>query len=215
MFTTLKVHIVDHDPAIRRNAMTLARSAGAKLETHRSCADFLDAYAPDSPRCLAVDVTGIGAEELRGLREIHSRHDPIAVVALGANATVAVAVAVLKAGAVDFIEKPCRIEDLAKAVVDAMEVAKRRHADRREKQEFTRRLADLSERQREILRHVVSGKTNKVMAYELGISERTVEVHRYHLMRRMAVGSAVELARMVGAFRDDSMCSCAADVCNQ
>jgi FixJ family two-component response regulator len=196
--TTPRFHVVDRDPAIQHNLMQVAHGVGARLEVHGTGAEFFAAYSPDTPGCLAIDVATLGDREFAALDVINSRHDPIAVVALCANATVSLAVRALKAGAVDFIEKPCGVDDLTKTVRPALEMAKQLYTRRHERAEFERRLAELSARQREILHHMVRGKANKVIAYELGISERTVEVHRYRLLQRMAVGSAVELARMVG-----------------
>jgi FixJ family two-component response regulator len=199
--TTTGLHVVDRDPVIQQGLMAFARRVRAKLDVHRSCRDFLAAYSPDMPACLVVDLTMLGDREFAALDAVRCRHDPLTVVALSANATVPLVVRILKAGAIDFIEKPCGIEELTDAVGGALEVARQLYTRRREQGEFERRMAELSARQREILHHLVLGKANKVIAYELGISERTVEVHRYRLMRRMAVGSAVELARMVGALR--------------
>lgn len=193
-----RLYVVDRDPAIRQALSAVASKHQAKLEVHRSVAELMSAYAPSGPACLAIDVTTIGGRELAALDALGSRHDPIAVIALSAMATVSMAVRALKAGAIDFIEKPCRIDHLVDAVAAALAMAQRLYDRQRECGAFEKRLADLSARQREILQHIVMGKANKVIAYELGISERTVEVHRYRLLRRMAVGSAVELARLVG-----------------
>jgi FixJ family two-component response regulator len=203
ILNTIRLHVVDSDPCVHQALRTLARSTRARLEFHSTGAEFLEAYSPDVPGCLAIDVTTLGSREFAALDVLNSRHESIAVVALSGNATVSLAVRALKAGAIDFIAKPCGIVDLVDAVQRALSIAKHLYDRRCERGEFERRLGELSTRQREILHHIVLGKANKLIAYELGISERTVEVHRYRLLQRMAVGSAVELARLVGAFQSE------------
>jgi FixJ family two-component response regulator len=178
---------------------TFGRANGIDVAAFRSANDFFAAYAPERPSCLVLDVTPrVG--DLAVLDWLRARHEPIAVVAVAAKASVRVAVHALKAGALSFIEKPLDDGELVANVRLALEHSARSFHRERQRCTFERQLARLTARQREVLCHIVLGKANKLIACHLGISERTVEVHRHRLLRTMCVSSAVELALLAGAF---------------
>jgi FixJ family two-component response regulator len=161
---------------------------------------FVEIYTPDRPSCLVLDVELPGDREVDLLETLKASRAPVGVIAVGAEGRVPIIVRALKAGALHFVEKPFEARDLLESLPQALEEATRRFVNARQWQDFEGRLRDLTDREREILCHVVLGKANKLIAWDLRISERTVEVHRFRLLRKMRVSSAVELARLVGAF---------------
>jgi len=196
-----RLYVVERDVMVIEFLRRFGRSVGVDLTGHRNGTEFIRAYMPDRPSCLVLGIEAPGDCELALLDSICSRHEPIAVIALGTQAAVPLVVRALRAGVLNFLEKPLSERELVDSVTTALDGARRNFTSRRQWNEFEKRLAKLTVRQREILQHIVLGKANKVIASELGISERTVEVHRGHLLRRMCVGSAVELARLTGAFQ--------------
>jgi two-component system response regulator FixJ len=195
-----RLYVVDSDPSVREILNGFGRSAGVEVNVFASGAAFLDAYAAERPGCLVLDVESPGEANLGVLDVIRARHHPVAVVALGANADVSLVVRALRAGALSFLEKPLNCEELIATVASALEQSAATFDRDLRQRAFARRLGVLTPREREILSHLVVGKANKVVAYDLGISERTVEVHRYRLLRKMGIGSMVELARLAGTF---------------
>lgn len=195
-----KLYVVDSDPTVREALNGFGRSQGVEVAVFPSAGAFLDAYAAERPGCLVLDVKSQEASALGTLDVIRAHRHPVTVVALGADADVSLVVRTLRAGAVSFLEKPLDGAVLVETVASALEHAAKTLDQHRRRTAFERRLAKLTPREREILSHLVVGKANKVVAYDLGISERTVEVHRYRLLRKMAVGSVVELARLAGTF---------------
>lgn len=196
-----KVYLVDRDYAVGDALCRFSRRSGVEVAVSHTSAEFVRVYAPERPSCLLIGIEAPGDSELALLHSIRERYEPIGIVALGAQTGVPLVVRVLRAGALNFIEKPLTDRDLLDGVSGALEQARRTFAIGRRQSEFEGRLAELTKRQHEILQHVVLGKANKVIARDLGISERTVEVHRHQVLRKMRVGSAVELARLTGEFR--------------
>jgi len=196
-----KLYVVERDVMVIEFLRRFGRSIGVEVSGHRNGAEFIRAYTPERPSCLVIGIEGPGDPEVALLGSIASRREPIEVIALGTQAAIPLVVRALRAGVLNFLEKPLAERELVDNVAAAIESARRTFISRRQWNDFEKRLAKLTSRQREILHHIVLGKANKVIASELGISERTVEVHRGHLLRRMCVGSAVELARLTGAFQ--------------
>lgn len=196
-----RLYVVERDVMVIEFLRRFGRSVGVEVTGHRNAAEFIRAYTADRPSCLVIGIEGPDAPELALLDSIRLRHEPIGVIAVGSQAAIPLVVRALRAGVLNFLEKPLAERELVENVSLALEGARRTFSSRRQWSEFEKRLAKLTSRQREILQHIVLGKANKVIASELGISERTVEVHRGHLLRRMCVGSAVELARLTGAFQ--------------
>jgi FixJ family two-component response regulator len=194
------LYVVDQDPEIRRALIAAARSEQAGVELHRNAAECLEALRAEEPGCAVLDIDAMDAGAYPTLDFVCQRRGAVALVALSARATASLAVRTLKAGAFDFVEKPCALSALAETARAGLRFSHETLQQRCERAAFEKRFGELTARQQEILRHLVLGKPNKAIAFELGISERTVEVHRYRLLRRMSVGSAVELARLVGAF---------------
>jgi FixJ family two-component response regulator len=192
------VHVVDDDPALRRSLRFLFESVGWQVRLHASAEEFLDiATPPVQPTCLVLDIRMPAMSGLE-LQQVLSEHGIIMpILFMTGHADVSVAVQAMKSGAVDFIEKPYKDQ----AILDAVAAAMRRcdaamqAAHRRE--EASHALATLSPREQEVARLVAQGQPNKLIAAALGISEKTVHIHRQHVMEKVGISSAAELARLM------------------
>ena len=197
--TGARLHIVDDDEAIRDALSWLFQSRNVPVAAWPSAEAFLADYAPDMAGCLLLDIRmeGMGGLELFDrLRELGCR---MPVLFLTGHGDVPIAVSALKKGARDFVEKPFNDNDLVDRVIEALAF----DAEQREREAgqagVAARLATLTQRERQVMELVVAGKLNKVIADDLGISMRTVEVHRAHVFEKMGVKTAVELARLLAA----------------
>lgn len=194
-----KIYVVDDDEAIRDSLRWLFESRGYRVETYDSGEAFLAGYKVDSPGCVLLDVRMGGMSGIQLYDKLRTRNFSLPVLFLTGHGDVPMAVEAMKSGAVDFIEKPFNDNKL----VDRVEVYVKRNAREREarvqRETVTARLAALTAREREVMEHVLAGKLNKVIADELDISMRTVEVHRSRVMEKMGVRSAVELAQLLSA----------------
>lgn len=196
------VHIVDDDEAVRRAVAMLLQSAGWLTEIHASALAFLDllpALEEAGIGCVLTDVRMPGMDGIALLQHLRKTGFARPIVVMTAHGDVATAVQAMKSGASDFIEKPFNDDSL----LDMIEVAMRPTSDAsapglvsREAIEAARRLAALTPREREVLDLLVSGKPNKLVAHQLGISQRTAEVHRARLMERLGVRSLAEAVRL-------------------
>ena len=191
------VFVVDDDQAVRDSLALLVHSVGLEAETFESARDFLDAYRPDRRGCLITDIRmpGMSGLELQERLSADGYHIP--VIVLTGFGDVPAAVRALKGGAVDFLEKPFNPQ----ALLDLIQQAVVRDTEIREQAardaELAERTALLTPREQEIMALVVAGKANKVIAIDLSISERTVELHRGRIMKKMQARSLAELMRMV------------------
>ena len=206
-----KLYLLDDDPRVREILRRFGETNHVEFSYCRSAAELIQCYAPATPSCLVIGIQPPGDSELALVESIAARRDPIAVVAMGAKVAVSLVVRALKAGVQNFLERPPMDYELVGSVSTALQQARRDFATLRQWTEFERKLAELTDRQREILHHIVLGKANKVIASDLGISERTVEVHRHRLLQRMSVRTAVELARLTVEFHASQLsapCAC-------
>jgi len=190
------VHVIDDDPAMRDSLSFLLDTAGLQARTYESAVDFLAAGEP-APGCIVTDARMpdmTGLELVRRLKDQGGRHPVIMITGHG---DVPLAVEAMKAGVVDFLEKPFDDEALLTAIRSALGSDESKTAGQDdERRRFQDLLEQLSPREKDVLRGVVAGKPNKVVAYELGISPRTVEVYRANVMTKTAAGSLSELVRM-------------------
>ncbi len=194
------VLVIDDDEAMRRSVAFLLASVGLEAALYADAESFLTAAAPAAgqrPGCILLDVRMPGMSGLELLRLLVARDCVLPVILLTGHGDIPMAVSALKAGAADFIEKPYNDQQLLDAVAAAIRRSRDALAGRAERQAVTDRLARLSRREREVLDRVVDGKLNKVIAAELDLSIKTVEVHRHAVMEKMAAGSVAELARMM------------------
>lgn len=189
------VFIVDDDPAMRESLRWLIESIGVAVETYCDARHFLDAYEPTRTGCLVVDVRMPGLSGLELQDELAARGSRLPVILITGYAEVPMAVRAMKAGAIDFIEKPFSDQDLLDKVRLAIEHHRRIRAEEVELAEVSSRLARLTPREREVLERVILGKSNKVIAEELDITTKTVEVHRARLMEKLQAKSVADLVR--------------------
>ncbi len=189
------VYLVDDDAAIRDALAWLLRSRGVRSRAWPSAEAFLADYREDMSGCLLLDIRMVGMTGIELFDHLLERGCAMPVIFLTGHGDVPLAVKALKRGAFDFIEKPCNDNELADRVIEAL-----RHEESRRQQDGMRaevgeRLASLTEREREVMASILAGKLNKVIADELQIAMRTVEVHRARIFDKMGVRSAVELAQ--------------------
>ncbi len=190
------VFIVDDDDAVRRFLSGLIESVELPVEAYASARDFLAAYEPGRPGCLVLDVRMPGMSGLELQRELAERAIDLPVIVLTGHGNVQVAVHAMKAGAVDFVEKPFDNELLLDRIQKAVAESVRADGERVKRNEIANRMRLLSPRERQVLDLVVAGETNKGVARHLDISERTVEIHRANVMRKMRAKSLADLVLM-------------------
>jgi two-component system, LuxR family, response regulator FixJ len=200
------VFVVDDDRAMRDSLRWLLESVGLTVRTYSTAADFLREYEPAQPGCLVLDVRMPGMSGLDLQAELVRRGAGLPTIVVTGHAEVPMAVRAVKAGAVDFIEKPFSDQLLLDRVRQALEIDRLEREVRHRREEARRRLESLTAREREVLGLVAAGKANKEIAASLGLSPKTVEVHRAHVMSKMAVDSLAELIRvalLAGAIREN------------
>lgn len=194
-------HIIDDDEAIRDALQWLFKTRDVACATWPSAESFLDAVQPDWRGCAVLDIRMEGMSGLECFDALRARGNQLPVVFITGHGDVPMAVAALKKGAFDFIEKPFNDSDLVDVVMRALETdAVRQRADAT-RETVEARLALLTAREQEVMEQILAGKFNKVIADELNISMRTVEAHRSKVFEKMEVRSAVELAQLVNLVR--------------
>jgi len=194
-----KVFIVDDDEAIRDSLAWLLKTRGLYAETFASADDFLRECGPDLAGCLVLDIRMPGMSGLELQERLAHAGCTLPVIFLTGHADVPIAVAALKNGAFDFVEKPFNDNALVDLVIKGLERNARIRAEQAEKATVASRLSQLTSREREVMDLILAGKLNKVIADELSISMRTVEVHRARVLEKMGVRSAVELAQLIAS----------------
>ena len=193
------VYIVDDDDAIRDALGWLFKTRGVSQQSFASAEDFLAHWSPELCGCILLDMrmSGMSGNELFDL--LRERGNTLPVIFLTGHGDVPMAVAALKNGAYDFVEKPCNDNELVDRVLEALRLDAEQRVDAAHADSFKRRSERLSTRERQVMDLVLQGKLNKNIADELQISIRTVEVHRSSGFEKMGVRTAVELARIVSA----------------
>jgi FixJ family two-component response regulator len=191
------IFVVDDDSAVRDALKLLLRSVGQPVETFGSAQEFLDAYAEDRPGCLVLDIRMPGMSGLELQQKLNEKHSILPIIFITGHGDVPMAVEAMQAGAVDFIQKPFRDQDLIDRINQALEKDGSNRAALGERNDIRRRLETLTPREREVLDLVVHGKANKVIAGDLKLSQRTVEIHRARVMEKMQASSLAHLVRMV------------------
>ncbi|HEV2617669.1 MAG TPA: response regulator [Candidatus Acidoferrales bacterium] len=188
--------IVDDDPEFRDSVARLLRTIGLDTQQFSSVADFFKAVAPDGPTCLVLDVRLPGLSGLELQRELADANRQLPIIFITAHGDIPMSVQAMKGGAIEFLTKPFRDQDL----LDAIETGLARDRARRENEKalgaLRERFNTLSSREREIMFQATAGRLNKQIAHEMGIAISTVKVHRTNLMRKMKARSLPELSRM-------------------
>lgn len=190
------VFVVDDDEAVRKGICLLLKSVSIETETYASAQEFLAAYDPSRSGCLVLDVRMPGMSGLDLQTHLAEQDIRIPIVIVTGHGDVPMAVRAVKMGAVDLIEKPFRDQVLLECVQKALNLDKELRKDAEECKAIKARLSDLTPREHQIMQMVVSGKPNKVIAKELGLSQKTVEFHRAHVMAKTEAGSVAELVRL-------------------
>ncbi|HEX7410377.1 MAG TPA: response regulator FixJ [Candidatus Binatia bacterium] len=196
MHSNATVFVVDDDPAIRQSLRWLIESVGLNVKVFSTAQEFLEGYDPSTPGCLVLDIRMPGMSGLDLQNELATREIQVPIIIITGHAEVPVAVRALKAGAMDFIEKPFSDQLLLDRIRRAIEVDAQSRRVRSEQAEVDARLGQLTPRERQVMDLVIAGKANKVIASELGLSPKTVEVHRAHVMKKMQVASLADLVRL-------------------
>jgi len=191
-------HIVDDDPAVRDALQWLLKSRGVQSRTWGSAEDFLSFVCRELCGCLLLDVRMPGMSGIELFDRLRALNCRLPVIFLTGHGDVPMAVQALKDGAFDFIEKPYDDNALVDKVLAALEHDLKRCASENSVLAVRQRLAQLTQREQEVMHLILAGKLNKVIADQLGIAMRTVEVHRSHIFEKMQVRSAVELSQVLG-----------------
>jgi two-component system, LuxR family, response regulator DctR len=192
-----QAHLVDDDEAIRDALSWLLQSRGIPCTTYDNAEAFLDAWTPALAGCVVLDMRMSGMSGLDCFDRLREQKSTLPVIFLTGHGDVPLAVSTLKKGAFDFFEKPLNDNDLATRIQEAMELDARQRADNATADSLNARISSLTTREKQIMELVLAGKFNKVIADELNISMRTVEVHRANLFDKMQVKTAVELANLL------------------
>ena len=190
------VFVIDDDSSIREALVDLITSVGLSAEAFKSAQEFLQHRRPDAPACLVLDVRLPGLSGLDLQRELAHTEAPIPIVFITGHGDIPMSVRAIKQGAVEFLAKPFREQDLLDAIRYALDMDRLARQERSIVVTLRQRYQSLTKREREVMRLVASGLLNKQIAGELGSSEVTVKMHRGQVMRKMKAQSVVELARM-------------------
>ncbi|MFA6117716.1 MAG: response regulator transcription factor [Sphingomonas sp.] len=196
MGETAIIHIVDDDESLRSALESLFRSVGLSARGHGSVAAFLDAPRDDAPGCLVLDVRLPGISGLDFQDRLDELGIGLPVVLMSGHGDIPMSVRAMKAGAIDFLVKPFRDQDMLDAVATAIERDRERRATQSDDAGLKTLHAALSPREREVMALVTAGRMNKQAAYELGLSEVTVKIHRGAAMRKMGARTLPDLVRM-------------------
>jgi FixJ family two-component response regulator len=191
------VFIVDDEEALRTSLRNLLESIGISVMTFASAREFLGGDSMLQPGCLLLDIRMPGMSGIELQQQLNMQGAIIPVIFVTGHGDVPMAVQAMKHGALDFLQKPFRTQDLVDRVQRALAKDAENHAALAQHAQIRARLASLTSREREVLNLMTRGKSNKIMAADLGISQRTVEIHRAHVMEKLAASSVAQAVRMV------------------
>jgi two-component system response regulator FixJ len=191
------VFVVDDDEGVRNSLRFLLKSVGLTTRTLPSASEFLATYKPSQPGCLVLDVRMPGMSGLELQQQLNLRGATIPLIFITGHGDVPMAVEAMQHGAFDFLQKPFRDQDLIDRIQRALERDVRSRTSLAQHEKIRQRMASLTPREQEVLTLMTQGKPNKVMAAELGVSQRTVEIHRARVMEKSGAASLAQLVRMV------------------
>ena len=191
------VFIVDDDAPVRDSLSMLMKSVGLEAETFASAMEFLEHYDADRPGCLVLDIQMPGMSGLELQEQLNAMHAILPIIFITGHGDVPMAVSAIQHGAADFIQKPFRDQDLLDRINKALEQDQHNRETLLAIRGIEERLASLTPREREVMELIVEGRPNKVIAGDLDVSQRTVEIHRARVMEKMQASSLAHLVRMV------------------
>lgn len=191
------VFVVDDDDAVRESLVFLMKSVGLRAESFSSAQAFLDHYNVARAGCLILDIRMPGMSGLELQDKLNKMGSILPIIFITGHGDVPMAVKAIKSGAADFIQKPFRDQELIDRVREVLEEDAQTRADKLQRTEILKRMDTLTEREREVMAQVVEGKANKVVAIDLNVSQRTVEIHRANVMDKMKARSLAQLVRLV------------------
>lgn len=201
------VYIVDDIEANRDLLLSLLKKNSIATEAFETADRFLDEMTSDRPGCILLDIRMPGMDGLTALRELQTRECPLPVIMVTAHGDVPVAIEAMKSGAFDFVEKPINTRQVLASVEQAIGISQRNILDRQDLLKAREGLESLSQRERDVLNLIAGGLMNKQIAFELNISQRTVEVHRSRVMEKMGAITVADLVRsslLVGIGKEDN-----------
>ncbi|WP_409562740.1 response regulator transcription factor [Hyphomicrobium sp. B1] len=189
------VYVVDDDPALRDALSSLFRSVGLQVEVFGSAAEFLEKKLPEIPSCLVLDIRLPGVSGLDFQAQLAKAGIRMPVIFMTGHGDIPMSVRAMKAGAIDFLTKPFRDQDMLDAVFSALETDRKQLESDQSIADLSAHYESLTAREKEVMAYVTKGLMNKQIAGEMGLSEITVKIHRGHVMRKMAVRSLADLVR--------------------
>lgn len=198
------VHVVDDEPTILQLFQQIARMGDFEVRTYATGRAFLEQADLMAPGCLILDLNLPDISGIEVLEELSARRSPMPVIFMSGRARVSQAVHALKLGSLDFVEKPFPVKGMVEAIQRALDFDREQREKARQREEMQARLGQLTPRETEVMDLVVKGHPNKVIASELGVSPKTVEVHRANVMRKTGANSVAELVRLVMGAREQS-----------
>lgn len=199
-----RVYIVEDDDAVRESLQLVLESIGYRVTSFPSANHFIDAWNPEMAGCLVLDIRMPGMNGMELQRRLNERNSILPIIFVTGHGDVPMAVEAMQQGAVDFVQKPYREQELLEKIERAFGLDRDNRASLHSRQDIAARLASLTPRELDVLRLMVEGKANKVIAIDLDISQRTVEIHRARVMEKLSANSLAHLVRMVMAV-DDSL----------
>ncbi|MHC4758553.1 MAG: response regulator transcription factor [Planctomycetota bacterium] len=197
------VYVVDDEKQIRDSLTMLLKTMGLEVESYSNAHDFLENYNPEQHGCLVLDVRMPGMSGLELQAQLGSERINIPIIIITGHGDIPMAVEAINMGALDFIEKPFRDQDLLDDIQKAIKLDLENKKKLKEQKKWKEAFSNLTSREREIVRELVLGKTNKLIAYELGISPKTVDFHRANIMDKLGFESVVELIRVIQKLQMD------------
>ena len=199
MTTEATVYLVEDDEAVRDSLQMVLESVGHKVVSYSRADTFLEDYSIDMAGCMVLDIRMPGMNGMELQRQLNTRNSILPIIFVTGHGDVPMAVDAMQRGAVDFVQKPYREEELLGKIQQAIAADSENRADLEEKHKIRAKLSDLTPRESQVMELMIEGKANKVIAYDLDISQRTVEIHRARVMEKMGVRSLAHLVRMVMA----------------
>lgn len=196
------VYVVEDDEAVRDSLELLLKSDGKPVKTYENATAFLRDYSEKMAGCIVLDIRMPGMDGMELQKKLNDKHSILPIIFVTGHGDVPMAVDAMKEGAVDFIQKPYREEALLEKIEAALKQDLEQRKSLDEKQEIIKRIESLTPREHEIMDRMIAGQANKVIAIELEISQRTVEIHRSRVMHKMGTHSLAHLVRMVLSVKD-------------